>query len=91
MYDFITIIISVTALLISRISLYLSRKDKIQEDLFNKRMADFEFQKEKIRKLERNADIIEERFRQVSVLMPYFSLCLFDISFKKWGEMAGLI
>ena len=51
-------------------------------------MADFEFEKEKIRKLERNADYVEERFKQ---MMPYFSLCLIDISFKKWGEMAGLI
>lgn len=88
MENIITTIISATALLISCISLYLSSKDKIQEDLFNKRMADFEFEKEKIRKLERNADYVEERFKQ---MMPYFSLCLIDISFKKWGEMAGLI
>lgn len=75
-FDWIPIIISGLALILSIASFAYGRKDKRDENSYNESMREFEEEKENIRQLERKSDIMENRLNLVSTLMPYFDLRL---------------
>lgn len=79
--DWLPIIISVFALILSMINFVYGRKDKKEEKYYKESMKKFEKEKENIRQLERKSDIIENRLNLISTLMPYFDIRLKDIYF----------
>ena len=79
--DWMPIIISGVALILSMINFVYGRKDKKEEKYYKESMKKFEQEKENIRQLERKSDIMENRLNLVSTLMPYFDIRLKNINF----------
>lgn len=79
--DWMPMIISALAFILSVVSFIYGRKDKKDEKYFKESMQKFEEEKENIRRLERTSDILENRLNLVSTLMPYFDLRLRNINF----------
>lgn len=88
--DWLPIIISGFALILSIASFIYGRKDKKDEKSYKKSMQKFEEEKENIRQLERKSDIIENRLNLVSALMPYFDLRLKNIILQQSIIMENL-
>ena len=78
--DWMPMIISGLAFILSLISFIYGRKDKKDEKYYKESMQKFEEEKENIRQLERKSDIMENRLNLVSTLMPYFDLRLKNIN-----------
>ena len=74
--DWMPMIISGLAFILSLISFIYGRKDKKDEKYYKESMREFDEEKENIRQLERKSDIMENRLNLVSTLMPYFDLRL---------------
>lgn len=74
--DLVVIVISISALILSIISFIFNRKDKKIEHDYSMAIKDFEVQKEKIRRFERNDDKFENRMNLITTLKPYFDIKL---------------